>query len=80
MDQNTHVDVLCVGLASYDLVFSVSEPPGEDDKMPASSFTQCGGGPAAHAALTCTRLGARPGIPFKADVELFLNSRSTKQG
>ena len=59
MDQIKHVDVLCVGLASYDLVFSVPEPPGEDDKMPAGSFAQCGGGPAANAAVTASRLGYR---------------------
>ena len=33
------IDVLCVGQASYDLVFSVSHHPGPDEKSVASLFT-----------------------------------------
>lgn len=71
MDQIKHIDVLCVGLASYDLVFSVPEPPGEDDKMPASSFAQCGGGPAANAAVTASRLGYRSAFIGYLGKDLF---------
>jgi sulfofructose kinase len=53
------IDVLCVGQASYDLVFSVSHHPGPDEKSVASLFTGCGGGPAANAAVTAVRLGRR---------------------
>ena len=51
------IDVLCVGQASYDLVFSVSHHPGPDEKSIASLFIGCGGGPAANAAVTAARLG-----------------------
>lgn len=50
-------DVLCVGHASYDLVFQVSRHPLPDEKMFAEGFTRCGGGPAANAAVTVARLG-----------------------
>ena len=53
------IDVLCVGQASYDLVFSVSHHPGPDEKSVASLFAGCGGGPAANAAVTAARLGRR---------------------
>ncbi|MDD2761072.1 MAG: carbohydrate kinase, partial [Methylomonas sp.] len=43
-------DVLCVGHASYDLVFSVAHHPAEDEKMFADKLLSCGGGPAANAA------------------------------
>jgi sulfofructose kinase len=51
------VDVLCVGHASYDLVYSVPHHPGEDEKMVADSFISCGGGPAANAAVMVAKLG-----------------------
>ena len=52
-----NVDVLCVGHASYDLVFSVDHHPSEDEKISAKSFIGCGGGPAANAAVTVAKLG-----------------------
>lgn len=54
----TH-DVLCVGHASYDLVFSVSRHPLADEKIFADDFLACGGGPAANAAVLVARLGYR---------------------
>jgi len=51
------VDVLCVGVASYDLIYTVSSQPGPDAKMWASALDRCGGGPAANAAVTVSRLG-----------------------
>jgi sulfofructose kinase len=51
------VDVLCVGHASYDLIFSVSQHPGADEKIDADSLLSCGGGPAANAAVCVTKLG-----------------------
>ena len=53
----THIDVLCVGHASYDLVFSVAHHPAEDEKIVAEGFVSCGGGPAANAAVTVAKLG-----------------------
>jgi len=50
------IDVLCVGLATYDLVMTVDRHPGPDEKCFASGFTACGGGPAANAAVTVARL------------------------
>ncbi|MFZ4704097.1 MAG: carbohydrate kinase family protein [Candidatus Methylumidiphilus sp.] len=54
----TH-DVLCVGHASYDLVFSVPHHPLADEKIFAEEFIACGGGPAANAAVIASRLGFR---------------------
>ena len=51
------VDVLCVGHASYDLIFSVSQHPGADEKIVADSLLSCGGGPAANAAVCVAKLG-----------------------
>ncbi|MEQ1739132.1 MAG: PfkB family carbohydrate kinase [Methyloglobulus sp.] len=53
------VDVLCVGHASYDLVYSVPHHPKEDEKMVAASFLSCGGGPAANAAVMVAKLGLK---------------------
>jgi sulfofructose kinase len=52
-----NVDVLCVGHASYDLIFSVNQHPGADEKIVAESLLSCGGGPAANAAVCVTKLG-----------------------
>jgi sulfofructose kinase len=54
----TH-DVLCVGHASYDLVFCVPHHPTADEKIFADAFLACGGGPAANAAVIVARLGFR---------------------
>lgn len=53
----TNIDVLCVGHASYDLVFSVASHPAEDEKITANNLIRCGGGPAANAAVAVARLG-----------------------
>lgn len=53
----TNVDVLCVGHACYDLIFSVAAHPAADEKVFANDFTSCGGGPAANAAVVISRLG-----------------------
>lgn len=53
-----NVDVLCVGLACYDLIFTVDHHPGPDEKARASAFMGCGGGTAANAAVAAARLGA----------------------
>lgn len=53
------VDVLCIGHASYDLVFSVDHHPGPDEKIFATGFIDCGGGPAANAAVMAANLGLK---------------------
>ncbi|MGW8300554.1 MAG: carbohydrate kinase family protein [Desulfobacterales bacterium] len=55
----THVDVLCVGHACYDLVFAVDHHPAADEKTFAQKLISCGGGPAANAAVTVSRLGLK---------------------
>jgi len=54
---SAHPDVLCVGHASYDLIFSIDHHPQADEKTTANSFLGCGGGPAANAALAVARMG-----------------------
>lgn len=50
-------DVLCVGFACYDLTFSVDHHLGPDEKGRATGLIGCGGGLAANAAVTASRLG-----------------------
>ena len=50
------VDVLCVGHASYDLVFSVAHHPAENEKTVADNLLSCGGGPAANASVQVAKL------------------------
>lgn len=52
-------EVVCVGHASYDLIFVVPHHPAPDEKTFAEEFLACGGGPAANAAATVARLGFR---------------------
>lgn len=52
-----NIDVLCVGHACYDLVFSVDHHPAENEKIFADSLLSCGGGPAANAAVMVAKLG-----------------------
>lgn len=51
------IDVLCLGHASYDLIFQVPHHPEADEKTQADGFLGCGGGPAANAAVTVVRAG-----------------------
>jgi len=59
MSSSPVFDVLCVGHASYDLVFCVPRHPEPDEKIFADSLLGCGGGPAANAAVTVARCGGR---------------------
>jgi sulfofructose kinase len=51
-----NIDVLCVGHASYDFIFSVDHHPTADEKIVAQNFLGCGGGPAANATVTAAKL------------------------
>lgn len=54
-----NIDVLCVGATSYDFVFWVNHHPEPDEKAVAESFVRCGGGPAANASVTVSRMGLK---------------------
>lgn len=56
-DHRIVIDVLCIGHASYDLIFSIPHHPAADEKLAADQLLGCGGGPAANAAITVTKLG-----------------------
>ncbi|MEV4708961.1 PfkB family carbohydrate kinase [Actinoplanes sp. NPDC049316] len=51
--------VVCVGLATVDLVQRVDRLPGPDDKAEALSAEVAAGGPATNAAVTAAALGAQ---------------------
>ncbi|MDA0349467.1 MAG: PfkB family carbohydrate kinase [Verrucomicrobia bacterium] len=51
------VDVLCIGLACWDLNFQVDRTPGSNEKVVATDLISEGGGPAANAAYCISRLG-----------------------
>jgi sugar/nucleoside kinase (ribokinase family) len=55
--QDRVVVVLCVGLATMDLVYQVAAPPRPDEKVTASNQQLAAGGPAAGAAVACAALG-----------------------
>lgn len=55
------LDVLCVGHASHDLIFTVPHHPGADEKIVADHLLSCGGGPSANAAVMVARLGLSAG-------------------
>jgi sulfofructose kinase len=73
-DQEYHVDVLCVGAGTYDLIYSVDRDPQPDEKIRATSFAGCGGGPAANAAVTVSRLGLQAGFVGYLGSDIFGNA------
>jgi len=50
--------ILCVGLATVDVVYRVDHLPGPDEKAQATAVEISAGGPAANAAVTAAALGA----------------------
>jgi sulfofructose kinase len=68
------IDVLCVGAGTYDLVYSVDRDPQPDEKIRASAFTGCGGGPAANAAVTVSRLGLQSAFVGYLGNDIFGNA------
>lgn len=65
-------DVIGVGYSSVDYLGIVDEyPPPADVKMPMSQFTKQGGGPAATALVTLSRLGARTAFVGKMGDDEF---------
>ncbi len=55
-------DVVCIGSAALDVLLTVERLPGADDRVAATDGMMAGGGPAATAAVTLARLGARVAI------------------
>ncbi|MDF9392204.1 MULTISPECIES: carbohydrate kinase family protein [Methylococcus] len=65
------LDVLCIGHASFDLVFAVPHHPAADEKIFANTLLACGGGPAANAAVTVARLGLKAGFAGYLGTDLY---------
>ena len=65
------MDVLCVGHACYDLVFTVDRHPGPDEKARARGFVSCGGGTAANAAMTAAKLDARTALAGYLGADIY---------
>lgn len=56
------LDVLCVGRINFDIVMGVDHHPRKNEKCFANRMAACGGGPAANAAVTVSRLGLKSAI------------------
>jgi len=74
MNKEHRIDVLCVGAATYDLVYSVDRHPQPDEKIRATSFIGCGGGPAANGAITVARLGLQAAFAGYLGNDIFGNA------
>ena len=66
-----HIDVLCVGVASYDFVFSVPHHPEPDEKSSADAFVRGGGGPAANASVMVARMGLTSAFAGYLGLDIF---------
>ena len=69
--QSVTIDVLCVGAGTYDLVYSVDHHPEPDEKIRATSFIGCGGGPAANGAVTVARFGLKSAFVGYLGYDIF---------
>jgi len=56
------VQAVCVGVITIDTIASVDKYPGEDERVLANEIARAGGGPAAVAAVTMSRLGIKSAI------------------
>lgn len=65
------VDVLCVGYACYDLIFSVDKHPLADEKTVAQQLLNCGGGPAANASVAVAKLGFKSAFAGYLGTDLY---------
>jgi sulfofructose kinase len=71
MKKKQAIDVLCVGAGTYDLVYSVDRHPQRDEKIRATSFIGCGGGPAANGAVTVARFGLKSAFVGYLGYDIF---------
>ena len=53
---------LFIGLVTLDLVYLATAAPSNNQKIVASDYTVCAGGPATNAAVTFSHLGNRAGL------------------
>jgi sulfofructose kinase len=56
------IQAVCVGVITIDTIASVDKYPGEDERVLANEIARAGGGPAAVAAVTMSRLGVKSAI------------------
>ena len=56
------IQAVCVGVITMDTIALVEKYPGEDERVLANEISRAGGGPAAVAAVTLSRLGVRSAI------------------
>ena len=56
------IQAVCVGVITMDTIALVEKYPGEDERVLANEISRAGGGPAAVAAVTLSRLGIRSAI------------------
>jgi sulfofructose kinase len=56
------IQAVCVGVITMDTIASVDQYPGEDERVLAKEIARAGGGPAAVAAVTMSRLGIKSAI------------------
>jgi sulfofructose kinase len=56
------IQAVCIGVITMDTIALVEKYPGEDERVLANEISRAGGGPAAVAAVTLSRLGVRSAI------------------
>jgi sulfofructose kinase len=56
------IEVVCLGIITIDTIALVDKYPGEDERVLAKQIIRAGGGPAAVAAVTLSRLGISTAI------------------
>ena len=62
--------VLCVGIATLDLIFAVAALPQRPEKYRAGNLAMVGGGIAANSAVAAARLGATVRLATRLGAEL----------
>ena len=67
------VSVFCIGHAVQDLVFSIDKMPSNAIKYSASAFKTIGGGPAATAAVTISKLGGSVRFASRVGEDILAN-------
>jgi len=58
----TKIQAVCIGVITIDTIALVDKYPSEDERVIAQEISRAGGGPAAVAAVTLSRLGIKTAI------------------
>ena len=58
----SNIEVVCLGVITIDTIALVDKYPEEDERVLAQQIVRAGGGPAAVAAVTLSRLGVSTAI------------------